>query len=406
LRYNELVDAGLARIAFVSRRFNELKGLPSVAGGCAMLFGVLLQSVSAPARLAGADPMGSVSFGTLAVTFGMLAFEPRYRATFGNSVSESADVLSALATSLPLLLIIGTVGDMIGITAKLGGPSVAAVAVALGASIVVARDFSWRPYFVIPLVGAAVAIAITAATPAGQPFRSWEHDPQRGPVFLIAYAIIALAMVVTGILDHRLLVSTLGGDACVTGAPQLSEKTRRARIAITAALGVTAALTLALPAAFVAGPFSIAFSLGLTTFCVPQIRLARQRLAQIGVRDLSGAETDTAAPRFSQSMNWLWIVLALAIGAALDTSRLGALPAFLPVAFAGCAAAAAITDWPRRRHYLLGTAASALALAFGVFLEPAHALALFLCLAFTAVAIGMLVDRSLVWRSTHAGEAR
>ena len=70
---------------------------------------------------------------------------------------------------------------------------------------------------------------------------------------------------------------------------------------------------------------------------------------------------------------------------------------FLPLAFAGSAAAAAVTAWPRRRHYLLGVAASVAAMGMGVFLEPAHALSLFFCTGSAAVAIGMLLERPVSW---------
>ena len=125
------MDADFARIAFVSRRFNELKGLQSVTVGCALLSGLLLGSVTIPASLSSVDPMGQFLTPYLALTIATLAFEPRYRATFGVSVSTSvADVLSAFGTSLPLLLMMGAMGDTVGFIAKVGGPSVAAVAVA------------------------------------------------------------------------------------------------------------------------------------------------------------------------------------------------------------------------------------------------------------------------------------
>ena len=84
----------------------------------------------------------------------MSRFEPLYRGAFGSSRSKSwLDALSVLATSLPLLLVWGMLLDMIG-EGRWGGPSIAAVVLAVGASVVVMRDFRWRPYYAVPLVAA------------------------------------------------------------------------------------------------------------------------------------------------------------------------------------------------------------------------------------------------------------
>src|SRR6186713_2373745 len=73
LRYKEHMDDDLARIAFVTRRYQELKGLQSVAFGSDLLCGVLLQTLVAKS-LRGADASATYSLATLAVMVSMSRF--------------------------------------------------------------------------------------------------------------------------------------------------------------------------------------------------------------------------------------------------------------------------------------------------------------------------------------------
>ena len=133
---------------------------------------------------------------------------------------------------------------------------------ALGSSVVLARDFRWRPHYAIPLIAAIFAIAITAATPPGQPFRPgntilsavrssclptrrW-HWPPSLPVSWI-----------TGCCCPSWRTSTHDGRAPAHReglAPRAAHRRR---------FSVVAGLALLLPAIFVGIGFLLVFALGL-----------------------------------------------------------------------------------------------------------------------------------------------
>ena len=91
-----------------------------------------------------------------------------------------------------------------------GGPSVAAVLLGVSALWIVVRDWPWRSYHLGTVVACVAAIAASAA-PAVAPAAGDVIDPQRANALLNAYFVVGMSLLVTGLVDHRLLATTLPG---------------------------------------------------------------------------------------------------------------------------------------------------------------------------------------------------
>ena len=143
--------------------------------------------------------------------------------------------------------------------------------------------------------------------------------------------------------------------------------------------------------AFVEGSFLVLMSASPGLRSRTDVIGLRTQVLGIG-EEFEETAPDAKSPVVLPSTAILAAVVALAIGAAADASRPGTPPVFLELAFACSAVVAALTAWPRRRRYLIGIAASALAFVIGAHWEPIRAFALFVCAVAAAVAIGTLFE--------------
>ena len=213
------------RIAFVTRRFNELKGLSMATTGAILLAGSLILRFLFASTTEAIEPVYFLNAALCSTTFSWLVFDRRYRATFGrteSSLSEASFVVSNL------LFMVGLTVDMLA-QKFVQWPSAAAIALALSSLVVVVRDWRWRLHHIVPLVAAVVAAAMTASVPAGAPAFNWEGDSLRGSVFLMAYALIGAGMMAAGLLDHALLVQTLRPAGVADGETGLPARIRAGR---------------------------------------------------------------------------------------------------------------------------------------------------------------------------------
>ena len=183
----------LDRIRFLSRRFNELKGLRVAFTGLCIVVG--LGSYFA----ATAGPSDNGAMIALLVSFapvvpGVWWLDRYYDSTFGRQVSAPAPKWRLLAM-IPLFL---------GFVAYLnyrfpsippGGPTLAVVAVA--SALVAIRDWPWRGYYLVATAAVAVSFA---ASPSGAGVL--------GPITTLGLMFLAVgaSMVPIGVLDHFLLV--------------------------------------------------------------------------------------------------------------------------------------------------------------------------------------------------------
>jgi hypothetical protein len=315
------------------------------------------------------------------------------RRTFGDIVATHAQRVRA---SLPTFLIYlgGMVDAGFAMEHPRGGPSVAAVMMATAACWIVLRDWRWRAHH-LAAIGAGVAGAIVTAAVAPAPDR-FGLDPARTEAFLLAYALMGLGLVFSGLLDQHLLMSSLHParqDGVERGARE--RYVTKAAVWLGICAGAPAAgslvlsdrgLALALPRALLLG--LLATTIGFVcvqTFDTWRAFRQRRTLTDDGFRvDL---DVDVL-------VTLLFVALSVAIGIVLPLAASLALPA-IAIGLAGIALAA--TRWPERRHELVWTLAALVYLVVSLRVAPARAIALFIVVmasAWTARAVVAIVTRS------------
>jgi hypothetical protein len=367
------------KVAFISRRFQELMGLQSAMFGAGVLSWLLLQGLAQPGlRTAPYEHLGWVQLSLMMA----VALEARYRATFGRSVSARPGALvSYLITSPMFLLLIGIVADFFN-DGRWLGPSFPSIGLTFGSAIVLARDFRWRPHYAALLTAGLLSGAVTnAAAP-----------PDRVGLYVLGYAVMALGVIVAGVCDYRLLTSL------VTDAPSSRTAAAGARhprlLRIMLMLCATAAIALALPGPFGLIPLATALLIGSWRM----ILIGGQGLmARLSVLGLNTPEVDEAAdqePPFFESTWSLASVIALATGATADAARPGHPPVFLAIAFSACATAWAFSDWTGRKHYLAVAVAALFASAVASQLDPLRAFSLIAFIVTAATAVAIWIDGS------------
>jgi hypothetical protein len=182
----------LNHIQFLSRRFNELKGLRVAFTGLCIAVGLSSYlALAAPPTDNGAIIALFVSF--VPVVAGMSYLNRYYTSTFGRQVSAPPPKWSVLA-------VISLFWFMVYLNAQFpsippGGPTLAVVAIT--SACIAIRDWPWRAYYFIAT--AAVTLSFAASTSGGgflPPGRTV------GTMFIA----VGISMVLIGLLDHYLLV--------------------------------------------------------------------------------------------------------------------------------------------------------------------------------------------------------
>jgi hypothetical protein len=345
------------RIAFVTRRFDELKGLQTALAGAGLLFGAVAGGFLSASSGYAADPFQSVMFGAIAFGYGHQLFWRRYRDTFGRIQPGRFDVARLVA--MPTFgLIVGAVIDMAS-----GGhrqwPSYAAVGVAVSSAAILIRDGRWRPHYMIPLAAGLLGVAVTAAVPPLAFALPHAPDPRRAAVYLFAYMMLGLSVMAAGLLDHLLLARTLTprqqGDSRASATARMRAASRHTPWAALSALVALVTLAARSPYMTVMMPLAVAssfFCLTIAQACVNTVRLARRFPHGTLPHEPFAFDVHTAAA-----------VFLVAVGALIDGVRLDAAPMVSAVAIALASGATALRDWPVRRHYLAGVAAALVAIA-------------------------------------------
>ena len=179
----------LERIRFVVAHFNQLQGLRGVAVGVSYVavFGPTL-AMAGPAP---GDRAWMIAFPALFVVLvpWMLALDRYYKREFGRLVGP-------VGSDRTWMLWSATIG-----VAAIAGPSKASLFIALAAWSLwaVIRDWPHRRHYLIDI--AACLVALTAFAPTS-------GLNEMGAV-MAGFAIIGVPFVITGFLDHRLLVTTM-----------------------------------------------------------------------------------------------------------------------------------------------------------------------------------------------------
>jgi hypothetical protein len=434
----QLRQSDLARIAFVTRRFDALQGLGAVSYGAALIVGVLAYEVL-PREL---NPVQYFISAQILAGAAAVPIQRYYRRVFGNVSRGDRFEVAGRPRSLtpgvvvPSLVMMGLFLDLLN-GGRLGTAASIGAAVLTVASLrTTVQDWPHRCHHVIAVFAGAVALVVTASGPT-------EHREIWQPMsealvgyYMVACAIVGFALVATGLLDHHLLAQSFFGRATrVPGAPHTAEYFAEPRISMAGAVCLSLVAFLAVrgwpstPTSAVALSMLIWLPLmavmvlagwrdamwGLDAFKeAAQAREAKLKAfvaARLANASPDSLEVPDALPRSPppDTIGHLVLPLAMAGGALVDIAcRPNGLPSML--AFALCLSHARIAwrDWPARKHYVVGASAAAVCAVLHMFIgiiTPLDWTVGFLLLVSGAMSIEGWCDRRLerVATSDNAG---
>ena len=402
-----LPDARIERITFVTRRFADLQGLRSV------LLGVLLLVMVLTASLLPLDSFNPFSHfgGVLGAWFGgnFVLLEAYYNRRFGRVplVPWSRFALfEALATPDsppsspgpahqnrpavrpeawgPFVVMCALAIESMKSVYYPGGLSLAALALAAHSTWVLVQDWRFRPYHVVGVAAGAIGMGLTLAT--SMTVRLYTPLPADiVAAYGQTYALVGFALIVVGLLDHRLLWQGMSrADAPATNTPDRDLSVLRIVLSATSLNVLVGYLAIA---GWPAEPLYLYMSFFIAVTVV-MIVYARRRVARMRAeaqmaaagRDriraerleakvaalrgevrpvVDDAQDETVPlPRFD-TLGYLVLPIAIACGALADIALRGAwFPSLFAAAIAASHLRIAWRDWPSRGHYLLGALAA------------------------------------------------
>ena len=399
-----LPDARLQRIAFVTSRYAELQGLKFVILGAGILLSVLTWGLLPDGSRHFFQQMNMQLFFWVIVGgiwadryysrwFGNVPLVPAPRFAFFHAVSADASQ-SAVPVGRPenvgawviyMALMIEAVKGIV----YPGGVSLVAAAVTGYSAWVLVQDGARRLQYVLGLAAGAAGLALTWAVPASLRFPG---PPETALVLPYAqtYGILGVALIAVGLLDHRLLVTSMASAASSAAGrssapdPVLS----RFRAIAAAASLVVMVVHLAL-AGWPRHPLYIYWSLTMVWMLLlvgaqqldlwkltaerrrmdDERKRAREERLVAKVKALRGetvkVEIEGPPPRRRlppfDLVGHLILPLAIACGALADISLRGSgVPSLLALGLAASHLRIALRDWTTRKYYLLGTVAASL----------------------------------------------
>jgi hypothetical protein len=391
------MNSDLRRIEFVTRRYIELRGL-NVA-----LIGAIV-ALSALFARAALGPDGSIhplfEIPMMSLMILTAPIEIAYQLAFGRA---KPPFWRDLVAAVPILLItIGVFADWAQLLGMLEAPaSVGALLFVLYGTWIAVRDWRWRPYYVLLCAAAVIAIGTSAGAAAGGTYVS------RLMTYLRAYAVLSVGITAVGLLDHRLLITSLhDGTAPWPTAAQRTAVARTAFITTTLlAVMVPIAVALSGPddrllSAGVGGAFTASYLVIVVNFAraTRRYRVGSMRQAP----DLARYSAVRVPLAIAPLVLWFTVVDAAAFD-VLAPARV--FPLATTLVLGAASAWWALSDWPARRHYLLGTAAAACT-AIAVIAFPGSPIRAFTWLVMTtsaSVAVETCIDYRALRRSVDDG---
>ena len=400
----------LLRIAFVTRRFADLQGLRTIAYGAALLVGVSIQA-GFP-RDASSPMLGLVMFASLFGGAARITLDRYYRRTFG--------ALAATVTTYALLPDLVVSGLMLDAMLVMGDIRIGIGGIVLfGLCLrILIRDWPHRPHYAIGVAaGVGAVISFTLAPP--RTTSNFMLDPAVAQYFAVGCGLVGVALVLMGLLDHRLLVHAMWRQRSADAADRLPpQRLATPRIALSAAVAATLLAHFGFMewpshAAIVMGMVSVSMLLLMIAGCwwpdlfyglrvFKEAERAREAALLARIEGRSPGHIDN--PSMSEIPRpdfWGHLVLpaAMACGALADIPiRESGFPSFLALALGASHLRIAIRDWPDRKHYLLGAAAGFVGAAQHMMVGSLSHLdwaVSFLMLVSTAMLIEGLLDRRL-----------
>ena len=391
------MNSDLRRIEFVTRRYIELRGL-NVA-----LIGAIV-ALSALFARAALGPDGSIhplfEIPMMSLMILTAPIEIAYQLAFGRA---KPPFWRDLVAAVPILLItIGIFADWAQLLGMLQAPaSVGALLFVLYGTWIAVRDWRWRPYYVLLCAAAVIAIGTSAGAAAGGTYVS------RLMTYLRAYAVLSVGITAVGLLDHRLLITSLHDGTAPRPTPAQRTAVARTAFITTTLLAVMVPIAVAL-----SGPDDRLLSPGVggaftASYLVIVVNFARAtRRYRVGsmrqAPDLARYSAVRVPLANAPLVLWFTVVDAAAFD-VLAPARV--FPLATTLVLGAASAWWALSDWSARRHYLLGTAAAACT-AIAVIAFPGSPIRAFTWLVMTtsaSVAVETCIDYRALRRSVDDG---
>ena len=391
------MNSDLRRIEFVTRRYIELRGL-NVA-----LIGAIV-ALSALFARAALGPDGSIhplfEIPMMSLMILTAPIEIAYQLAFGRA---KPPFWRDLVAAVPILLItIGIFADWAQLLGMLQAPaSVGALLFVLYGTWIAVRDWRWRPYYVLLCAAAVIAIGTGAGAAAGGTYVS------RLMTYLRAYAVLSVGITAVGLLDHRLLITSLHDGTVPRPTPAQRTAVARTAFITTTLLAVMVPIAVALSgpddpllSAGVGGAFTASYLVIVVNFAraTRRYRVGSMRQAP----DLARYSAVRVPLAIAPLVLWFTVVDAAAFD-VLAPARV--FPLATTLVLGAASAWWALSDWPARRHYLLGTAAAACT-AIAVIAFPGSPIRAFTWLVMTtsaSVAVETCIDYRALRRSADDG---
>jgi hypothetical protein len=369
----------IRRIAFVTDRFLQLQGLGPALFGAALIFSTLLHHATGSwSRYT--DPFQVLTFAAIIGGQATAPLQRIYRRTYGDVV---ATWTQKAAAAQPMMLIWGgALADFaFHFDQPRPGPSFAAIALATQSCWVLLRDWRWRLHHVAGAVAGIVAAVITASITAAP--ERFGRDPGLVEAYLLAYALMGLALVVCGLFDHRLLASSLKPASPVAGDIRSAQRSRLSLLAAALAVAAPALVCLTLSERMLAWALPAMLMVSVLGLTMGHALLQATR----AIREFrAGRRPVDSGLVIEIDDDVLAAMMLVTVVAAVDSALFPSL-APLVIAIGGSAAWLALNRWRERKHYWAWTLAAACVLAVAPRLSAARAFNVFLLAMAAAAAI-------------------
>ena len=373
--------ADIARVAFVTRRFHELRGLITASFGGALIVAAWMVHAAGAASSFGSGPMQALIFANCVYVMALIVLDRSYRETYGDVVATAGQKFAS--GLMPIVVMSGALCDMFQQSVSGQGASISAAMFTSYAVWIALRDWRWRVHYLAAAAAGAAAAFLTAAVPG--PFGRWgEMDAARADAYLVAHTLIALAMVAVGLFDHRLLAQSLRSPA-----PESTDAPRRSR-------GVAPRLV---TTAFVFGAASGVFlywgatwpgqalpAVLMLALILTQAVTALHEAVRAGGELSRGDRVSLPAGQVLQLKADALVLLFLVAVAAVVEGAVGVRGLFA-VTLSLSIAWIAIRDWPHRKRYLVAAAGAAALALLTRNTDPSRAFAMLVCAASLAIVL-------------------
>jgi hypothetical protein len=373
--------AHIARVAFVTQRFHELRGLITASFGGALIVAAWMVHAAGAASSFGSGPMHALIFANCVYVMALIVLDRSYRETFGDVIATAGQKLAS--GLMPIVVMSGALCDMFLQSVSGRGPSIAGAMFMSYAIWIALRDWRWRVHYLAAAAAGAAAAFLTAAVPG--PFGRWgEMDAARADAYLLAHTLIALGMVAVGLFDHRLLAQSLRSSAQGSTATPRRSRGIGPRLVTTAfVFGVASGGFLYWGATWPGRALPAVLMLALI---LTQAVTALHQAVRAG-RELHRGGRVSLPTGLVLQLNADALVLLFLVAVAAVVEGVVGVRGFFAPTLSLSIAWIAITDWPHRKRYLVAAAGAAALAVLTRNTDPARAFAMLVCAASVAIAL-------------------